>query len=113
TAPTPRSVSAPRAGFSALGAARKSLMGQRHPLPYAFAKANTLLLEDDGKQLVLRMADSTPRSALTEVLRRYAVDRFEPEATDTLDKRLAEAYAGGEASAAAGVGEVESAGDLS
>jgi len=88
-------------------------MGQRHPLPYAFAKANTLLLEDDGRQLVLRLADSTPRSALTEVLRRYNVDRFESEATETLDKRLAEAYAGGEASAAAVVGEVESAVDLS
>ncbi|HJV70659.1 type II secretion system ATPase GspE [Ideonella sp.] len=88
-------------------------MGQRHPLPYAFAKANTLLLEDDGRQLVLRLADTTPRSALTEVLRRYNVDRFEPEAADTLDKRLAEAYAGGEASAAAVVGEVESAVDLS
>jgi general secretion pathway protein E len=88
-------------------------MGQRHPLPYAFAKANTLLLEDDGRQLVLRLADTTPRAALTEVLRRYAVDRFESEAADTLDKRLAEAYAGGEASAAAVVGEVESAVDLS
>ena len=33
-------------------------MGQRHPLPYAFAKANTLLLEDDGRQMVLRLADS-------------------------------------------------------
>ncbi len=88
-------------------------MGQRHPLPYAFAKANTLLLEDDGRQLVLRLADSTPRSALNEVLRRYAVDRFESEPADALDKRLAEAYAGGEASAAAVVGEVESAVDLS
>ena len=28
-----------------------SAMGARHPLPYAFAKANTLLLEDDGAQL--------------------------------------------------------------
>jgi general secretion pathway protein E len=28
-------------------------MGARHPLPYAFAKANTLLLEDSGSQLIL------------------------------------------------------------
>ena len=28
-------------------------MGSRHPLPYGFAKAHTLLLEDDGQQLVL------------------------------------------------------------
>lgn len=88
-------------------------MGQRHPLPYAFAKANTLILEDDGQQLTLRLADTTPRSALTEVLRRYAVDRFEPESGPTLAARLAAAYAGGEASAAAVVGEVESAVDLS
>jgi general secretion pathway protein E len=88
-------------------------MGQRHPLPYAFAKANTLLLEDDGQQMVLRLADSTPRSALTEVMRLYRVDRFEPEAAPALAQRLAAAYAGGEASAAAVVGEVESAVDLS
>jgi general secretion pathway protein E len=88
-------------------------MGQRHPLPYAFAKANTLLLEDDGKQLLLRLADSTPRSALTEVLRLYAVDRFETEAPAALAQRLAAAYAGGEASAASVIGEVESAVDLS
>ena len=35
-------------------------MGTRHPLPYAFAKANTLLLEDDGSQLVLWVAETTP-----------------------------------------------------
>jgi len=88
-------------------------MGQRHPLPYAFAKANTLLLEDDGQHLVLRLAESTPRSALTEVLRLYNVDRFETEAAPALSQRLSAAYAGGEASAAAVVGEVESAVDLS
>ena len=88
-------------------------MGQRHPLPYAFAKANTLLLEDDGQHLVLRLAESTPRSALTEVLRLYNVDRFETEAAPALAQRLSAAYAGGEASAAAVVGEVESAVDLS
>jgi len=88
-------------------------MAQRHPLPYAFAKANTLLLENDGRQMVLRLADTTPRNALSEVLRLYAVDRLEPEASSTLADRLAEAYAGGEGSAAAVVGEVESAVDLS
>ena len=88
-------------------------MGQRHPLPYAFAKANTLLLEDDGKQLVLRLADTTPRSALTEVMRLYAIDRFEPEDGAALAQRLSAAYAGGEANAASVIGEVESAVDLS
>ncbi|MFZ2989003.1 type II secretion system ATPase GspE [Ideonella sp.] len=88
-------------------------MGQRHPLPYGFAKANTLLLEDDGQQLVLRLCDASPRSALTEVLRLYAVDRLEPQDSAELAQRLAAAYAGGEASAASVIGEVESAVDLS
>ncbi|MBQ0945158.1 type II secretion system ATPase GspE [Ideonella sp. 4Y16] len=88
-------------------------MGQRHPLPYAFAKANHLLLEDDGQQLLLRVAPGTPPSAIGEVMRLYAVDTCEAEDTAALDQRLAAAYAGGEASAAAVVGEVESAVDLS
>ncbi|GAA0768488.1 type II secretion system ATPase GspE [Ideonella azotifigens] len=88
-------------------------MAQRHPLPYGFAKANTLLLEDDGGQLLLRFADSTPRSALTEVLRLYSVDQLEHEDSAALAQRLAEAYSGGEGSAASVIGEVESAVDLS
>ena len=88
-------------------------MGQRHPLPYAFAKANTLLLEDDGQRLVLHCADSSPRSSLGEVLRLYAVDQLESGPAEALARRLAEAYAGGEGSAASVIGEVESAVDLS
>ena len=88
-------------------------MGQRHPLPYAFAKANHLLLEDDGEQLLLRLCRETPAPALGEVSRLYALDRCEIEDVAALDQRLAAAYAGGEASAAAVVGEVESAVDLS
>jgi general secretion pathway protein E len=88
-------------------------MGARHPLPYAFAKANTLLLEDDGRQRTLWSAESTPLPALSEVLRVYDVDAFEREAAAALAPRIAAAYAGGESSAAAVVGEVESAVDLS
>ena len=88
-------------------------MGQRHPLPYAFAKAQHLLLEDDGQRLTLRLCEATPRSALAEVMRHYALDQCLTEDVAALDRRLAEAYAGGEASAAAVVGEVESAVDLS
>jgi general secretion pathway protein E len=88
-------------------------MGARHPLPYAFAKANTLLLEDDGRQLLLWAAETTPHSALTEVLRSYAVQALDREPASTLVQRIAAAYAGGESSAAAVVGEVESAVDLS
>jgi len=88
-------------------------MGARHPLPYAFAKANALLLEDDGRQLVLWAAETTPASALSEVTRVYEVSRFEHEAAATLAGRIAAAYAGGEGSAAAVIGEVESGVDLS
>jgi general secretion pathway protein E len=92
-------------------------MAARHPLPYGFAKAHTLLLEDFGHERVLWVPDSaTPGanlSALGEVLRLHAVDRVEREAPAVLAERIAVAYAGGESSAAAVVGEVESAVDLS
>jgi general secretion pathway protein E len=88
-------------------------MGARHPLPYAFAKANTVLLEDDGEQLQLWAAESTSLSALSEVLRLYAVDALEREPAATLVQRIASAYARGESSAATVIGEVESRVDLS
>ncbi|MFZ4651803.1 MAG: type II secretion system ATPase GspE [Rubrivivax sp.] len=88
-------------------------MAIRHPLPYAFAKAHTVLLQDDGDTLVLVASEQTPRSALSEVQRLYAVDATEREAAATLGRRIAAAYAGGESSAAAVVGEVENAVDLS
>src|SRR5512137_69574 len=88
-------------------------MGTRHPLPYAFAKANTLLLEDDGTQLVLWVAESTPTAALSEVTRLFDVAGFEREPASTLVQRIAAAYAGSESSAAAVIGEVESRVDLS
>jgi general secretion pathway protein E len=88
-------------------------MGARHPLPYAFAKANTLLLEDDGRELTLWAGEHASPSALSEVLRVHAVTRFEREAVSTLSQRIQAAYAGAGGSAAAVVGEVESAVDLS
>jgi general secretion pathway protein E len=88
-------------------------MGARHPLPYGFAKANTLLLEDDGERLVLWAPENTPLPALSEVLRMYDIDAFEREAAPSLANRIAAAYAGGESSAAMVIGEVESAVDLS
>ena len=59
-------------------------MGTRHPLPYAFAKANTLLLEDDGTQRVLWVAETTSAGALSEVTRLFDVNSFEREAAATL-----------------------------
>jgi general secretion pathway protein E len=88
-------------------------MASRHPLPYAYAKAQTLLLEDDGQRLTLWSSENTPPAALSEVLRVYAVQCFEREAPASLGQRIAAVYAGGESSAATVVGEVESAVDLS
>ena len=88
-------------------------MTSRHPLPYAYAKAHTVLLEDTGEQLVLWAGESVAPAALGEVLRLYAVDAVEREAPAELAQRIARVYAGSESSAAAVIGEVESGVDLS
>ncbi len=88
-------------------------MAIRHPLPYAFAKAQNLLLEDDGEHLHLWAGETTPLAALAEVTRLFDVARFDREPSATLGQRIAAAYAGGESSAAAVIGEVESGVDLS
>lgn len=88
-------------------------MGSRHPLPYAYAKAHTLLLEDDGERMRLWAGENTSMAALSEVLRVYDVDALEREPSVTLGQRIAVAYAGGEGSAATVIGEVESRVDLS
>ena len=88
-------------------------MSTRHPLPYAYAKAHTVLLEDTGSQLVLWAGESVSPTTLGEVLRLYAVDAVEREASGSLAQRIAQVYAGGESSAAAVIGEVESGVDLS
>ena len=88
-------------------------MATRHPLPYAYARAHTVLLEDEGDRLVLWAPETVPLPALAEVLRRFDVDALEREAAATLVNRIAVAYAGSESSAATVIGEVESAVDLS
>ncbi len=88
-------------------------MGARHPLPYAFAKANSLLLECDESRTTLWASAAVSPSALSEVMRLYVVNAIEQEPAETLAQRIATAYAAGEGSAAAVVGEVESAVDLS
>ena len=88
-------------------------MATRHPLPYAYARAHTVLLEDEGDRLVLWAPETVSLAALGEVLRRYDVDALEREAAATLVNRIAVAYAGSESSAATVIGEVESAVDLS
>jgi general secretion pathway protein E len=88
-------------------------MAARHPLPYAFAKANSLLLETEGDTTTLWTSEMVPLSALSEVMRLFVVNQIEREPQETLAQRIATAYAGGEGSAAAVVGEVENAVDLS
>lgn len=88
-------------------------MSARHPLPYAFAKANGLLLEHENEQATLWASEKVSPSALSEVMRAFVVNAIEREPEEALSQRIAAAYAGGEGSAAAVVGEVESAVDLS
>ena len=85
----------------------------KHLLPYGFAKAQTLLLEDDGQERVLWATDDAATSALGEVMRLHPVTRVERADRAVLAERIARAYAGAESSAATVVGEVESAVDLS
>ena len=86
----------------------------RYPLPYAFARSQQLLVEqaDDGS-MTLWLPPSPARSALSEVMRKYAVTAFQPLAADQLAQRISAAYAQGESSAAAVVSEVQSDADLS
>ncbi len=89
----------------------------RYPLPYAFARSNALLLEDDGHSLLLWHNANPDLAAMGEVMRKYGphsptlgLQRADP---GTLAQRISAAYANGESSAAAVVSEVESDADLS
>ncbi|WP_219212921.1 type II secretion system ATPase GspE [Variovorax boronicumulans] len=86
----------------------------RYPLPYAFARAQQLLLEeaDDGS-LTLWMPSDPPRSALGEVARRFPIKTFEPLPTEQLAQRISAAYSNGESNAATVVSEVQGEADLS
>ena len=87
----------------------------RYPLPYAFARAARLLLQDDGGQLTL-WHDGQPEPAhLGEVLRQHGADALQLQQLDaqTLAQRISSAYSQAESSAAAVVSEVESDADLS
>ena len=89
----------------------------RHPLPYAFARSNQLLLEDDGQQLTLWHAappNAPGAPALSEVLRKHpSVRQLQALDAPALAQRISAAYAQGESSAATVVSEVESDADLS
>ena len=92
-------------------------MAMRYPLPYAFARSNALLLEDDGHAMLLWHNANPDLDAMGEIMRRYGsgssalvLQRADP---GTLAQRISAAYAEGESSAAAVVSEVESDADLS
>ena len=85
----------------------------RYPLPYAFARQNQLLLEENGQDLTIFLHDATSRNALSEVLRKFKVASVQTVAQDILVQRISEAYAQGESNAASVVSEVESDADLS
>jgi len=85
----------------------------RHPLPYAFARAHQLLLEDDGQQLVLWHGPQPAAPALSEVLRKHPVRQLMALDAPHLAQRISQAYSQSESSAAMVVSEVEEGTDLS
>lgn len=89
----------------------------RYALPYAFARSNALLLEDDGHSLTLWHNPSPDPGAMGEVIRKYGArsPALTLQCADSgmLAQRISAAYAGGESSAATVVSEVESDADLS
>ncbi|BDT68957.1 putative type II secretion system protein HxcR [Comamonadaceae bacterium OS-1] len=85
----------------------------RHPLPYAFARTQQMLLEDNLGDYTLWLHPASAPSALSEVMRKYPVRQIETLALDALLQRISAAYAQGESSAASVVSEVESDADLS
>jgi general secretion pathway protein E len=85
----------------------------RYPLPYAFARGNQLLLEDDGSQVVLWHPATPATRALSEVVRKYGVRSLQVLDAAALAQRISAAYAQGESSAATVVSEVQNDADLS
>jgi general secretion pathway protein E len=85
----------------------------RYPLPYAFARGNQLLLEDDGQELMLWHAAGPMTRAMSEVVRKYGVRTLQLLDPAALAQRISAAYAQGESSAATVVSEVQNDADLS
>ena len=81
----------------------------------AMAERKALCIDCGKRSRIRPIVDGALEAAflptLGEVLRLYAVDQLESGPAEALARRLAEAYAGGEGSAASVIGEVESAVD--
>jgi general secretion pathway protein E len=87
-------------------------MAARYPLPYAFARNQQLLLEQEGETLTLWMHAQTPPGGISETLRKYDAHQVEMLSPEALQQRISAAYAQGESSAASVVSEVQSDADL-
>ena len=84
----------------------------RYPLPYGFARSSQLLIEDDGQEPVLWHGPHPDWSAISEVQRKHAVQRWQLLDSGALAHRISAAYAQSDSSAALVVSEVESDADL-
>jgi general secretion pathway protein E len=85
----------------------------RYPLPYAFARTQQVLLEEQSGEFTLCVHPASLAGGVSEVLRKYPVRQVESQTAEVLVQRISAAYAQGESSAAAVVSEVESDADLS
>ena len=88
-------------------------MAARYPLPYAFARNQQLLLEQEGEALTLWLHALTPPGGISETLRKFDAHQVELLSAEALQQRISAAYAQGESSAASVVSEVQSDADLS
>ena len=84
-----------------------------YPLPYAFARTQQLLLEDQAGALTLWVHTATPASAMGEVVRKYDPKSVQILDAHLLTQRISTAYAQGESSAATVMSEVQGDADLS
>ena len=85
----------------------------RYPLPYAFARTQQVLVEDDGQGFSLHVHPGSLPAGMGEALRKYPVQQVFTHTAPVLTQRISAAYAQGESSAAAVVSEVEGEADLS
>ena len=84
----------------------------KYPLPYAYARTQQLLVQEDNAELSLWIHPATARSAVAEVLRKYPSCAVESIPADALLQMTSAAYSQKESSAATVVSEVQSDADL-
>lgn len=85
----------------------------RYSLPYAFARSNSILLDENAGEQILWLQPDTPRAAIAEVMRLHQVDVVQRLTAEELSERLVQAYEQSDSNAASVVSEVESDADLS